>query len=394
MAGTLPRFAFAALIGLLPHGLAAQITPVGPEAQASTIAFYTPYCPHLAVGSDRSFEIVWDYNSLGDQSVYGRHFSASGEPTDPMQVQMVGGDFYLYTVADFVTASPEGVQVFTTTFDSQLEIPPSHDRRRLDPNGVPLGPAEPIKIATPFLVGSDGTLYATLFQAAAKNLFIQPVLPDGTATGRRIALNTRSIDQPSPALGSLSGGDFVVVWSGLGGGKRPRQVIRGRIVRNGVPVGQDFDVNTVPLGPRGAPPSVVELKAAGAPSGGSFAVVWEVQDAASNTSIHLRFFDSSGRPRTPEAVAVPSAPRVALDSAALDGAGNLLLLWSPPIVSILRARLFSAATGAPLGPAYQLGPQGGFACGDAAWTGDSWIITYRTASDVDHAAVVWRRFTE
>jgi hypothetical protein len=206
-------------------------------------------------------------------------------------------------------------------------------------------------------------------------------------------LNTRAIDQPSPALAPLGGGDFAVAWSGVASGKRPRQVIRGRVVRNGVPVGQDFDVNTIPLGLKGAYPSVLELRALGAPSGGGFAVVWTVRESSTNTSIHLRFFDASGRPRTLETVAVPSAPAFMTFSAALDGAGNLLLLWRPPVQTVLRARLFSSATGAPLGPAYQLDTLGAFGCGGVAWAGDSWILAYRILGE-GHGAIVWRRFTE
>lgn len=93
-------------------------------------------------------------------------------------------------------------------------------------------------------------------------------------------------------------------------------------------------------------------------------------------------------------MAVPSAPVFLIFSAALDSAGNLLLLWQPPIGNVLRARLFSVATGAPLGPAYQLGPLGNFACGDVAWAGDSWLVAYRTMGDDGHGALVWRRFTE
>jgi hypothetical protein len=389
----LPRLAIALALLTLPGGLAAQITPVGPETRADTITFDSLSCPQVAVGSDRSFEIVWDYNSLGDQSVHGRHYSASGEPTDPMQVKLVNGDFYDYDQVSSITASPGGFQVFYTVIDTQLEFPPRDFVRRLDLDGAPVGDVERFALDTRVLAGPEGTLYAAFYQAKAKNLFIQPVLPDGTARGKRIVLNTRSIDQPSPALAPLSGGGFAAVWSGVAAGKRPRQVIRGRIVRNGVPVGQDFDVNMTPLGLKSSYPSVFELRAAGAPSGGGFAVVWTVRESASNTSIHLRFFDANGRPRTPETVAVPSAPAFMTFSAALDGAGNLLLLWRPPIQTVLRARLFSATTGAPLGPAYQLDSLGAFACGDVAWAGDSWILAYRTPGDEGHGAIVWRRFT-
>ncbi|MFL6233679.1 MAG: hypothetical protein ACJ76N_11140, partial [Thermoanaerobaculia bacterium] len=245
---TLPRLAAVALACLISsRGLAAQITPVGPEVRADTFLLDGPSCPLLAVGPDRSFEIVWDYNSLGDQSVHGRHYSASGEPTSPTQVKIVQGNFYDYAVVSAITPSPDGFQVFYTIIDTQLEFPPADFRQRLDLNGALVGPAERIKPDTRVLAGPEGALYAAYYQARAKNLFIQPVLPDGTSRGRRIVLNTRAIDQPSPQLAPLSGDDFAVVWSGVATGKRPRQVIRGRIVRDGVPTGQDFDVNTVPL---------------------------------------------------------------------------------------------------------------------------------------------------
>ncbi len=400
MAGTLPRFAFAALIGLLPHGLAAQITPAGPAVRADVPEVVEPYCPRLAVGADRSFEIVWDYDGIGDYSVHGRHFSASGEPTDAAPVQIGGsGDFDDYNMVGSVAALPDGFQVFFTNFDAIFERPPLDQLQRLNLSGAPVGATEDLKNGVSFLFGPAGKLYEAFYLSGPKNLAIQPVLPDGTAQGRRIVLNTRPIGLSFIELAPLSGGDFVTVWDGPDTERRPRQVIRGRVVRNGVPVGQDFDVNAVPLGLRGAPPSVAGILTVGAPSSGSFAVVWAVQDAASildsNVSIHLRFFDSSGRPRTPEVVAVPGAKGVSLQSAAFDTAGNLLLLWGPPASGVLRARLFSGATGAPLGPAYQLGSLGDFVCGQVGWAGSSWIVAYRSKSDpASLATILWQRFTE
>jgi hypothetical protein len=158
-------------------------------------------------------------------------------------------------------------------------------------------------------------------------------------------------------------------------------------------VGQDFDLNAVAAGTAGQPPRLSQLLLATAPSTQGFAAVWVVQDAAVNSSIHLRFFDASGRPRTPESVAVPGAHGVELQDAALDGAGNLLLLWRPPIQRLLRARLFSP-TGASLGPPYEVVRTGSFTCGAVAWAGDSWIVAYRAMGDGDRGAIVWRRFTE
>jgi len=218
---TLLRLAATLALLVIPHGLAAQITPVGPETQANTIPFYSSSCPFVAVGSDRSFEIVWDYNSLGDQSVHGRHYSASGEPTTPMQVKLVNGTFYDYDQVSSVTASPDGFQIFYTVIDTQLEFPPQDFVRRLDLSGAPVGNVERFPLDTRILAGPEGALYAAFYRSQAKNLFIQPVLPDGTVKGKRIVLNTRAIDQPSPQLAPLSGDDFAVVWSGVAPGKRP-----------------------------------------------------------------------------------------------------------------------------------------------------------------------------
>ena len=188
----------------------------------------------------------------------------------------------------------------------------------------------------------------------------------------------------------------MAMWTGVSVARRgapARKVLRARILRQGKPVGQDFDVNVSPGGPPNGRPILFDTRVISDPSGDGFAAVWKVLGDAFNVSVHLRFFDASGRPRTSEIVAVPSAPRVNFFAADFDNAGNLLLLWRPPLDGILRTRLFAAATGAPLGPAFQIGPNPAPAtCGDAAWTGDSWVIAYRTSSDGGQGAIVWRRF--
>jgi hypothetical protein len=262
-----------------------------------------------------------------------------------------------------------------------------------------VGPPEALKPGARFVAGPDGRLYVSQYQAVAKNLTLVPASPSGKPQGDRIVLNTRSIDSPLPArqIAPLDGGDSVALWTGVSVAKRgapARQVLRARILRRGKPVGQDFDVNTLPGGAPGGRPILFDPQVVSDPSGGGFAVVWRVWGDAFNFSVHMRFFDASARPRTSEIVAVPSALNVYLFSAAFDDAGHLLLLWRPPLDVVLRARLFASATGAPLGPAFQIGPSPGPAnCGDAAWAGDSWVITYRApGGDGGQSVVVWRRF--
>jgi hypothetical protein len=397
--GKRPLLVLGVLVLSLPLGsrsLTAQLVPAGPEVRADTLANYFPDCPHLAVADDRSFEIVWDYDGIGDYFIHGRHFDPAGEPTDPAQLQLgPSGSFDNYNKVDFVTALPNGFQVFITNFDAIFEHPPVDFRQRLDLAGSPAGPPEMLKLGTLPAVGPTGTLYVPSYQARPENLAIQQVAADGTAQGRRIVLNSRPIVQPSfLQIAPQHGGNFVAAWSGLSVEKRPRQVLRARIVRQGVPFGQDFDINSLTGGHAGVPPFLGGPLVASSPSTGSFAVVWTVADAAGNTSIHLRFFDATGKPLTPETVAVPSAKPVFLVSAALDDAGHLLLLWQPPLAGVLRARIFTAAGGAPLGAAFQLEDVSDYYCGNVAWAGDSWLITWLALDDGGKHAVVWRRFTE
>jgi len=386
--------------GLAPQSLTAQLAPVGPEVRVDTprAVFFHPGCPHLAAAPDGSFEIVWDYQE-SDVNAYGRHYAPSGEPTDPAPVVISRiGENYYHPQIEFATAIPDGFQVFILKTDSPYNDPSFHFRQLLDSAGAPVGPPEALKPGTRFVAALDGRLYVSQYQAVAKNLTLVPASPAGKPLGARIVLNTRPIDAPLPApqLASLGGGDFVALWSGVSMARRgapARQVLRARIVRQGKPVGQDFDVNVFPGGAPDGRPIFFDMRVIGEPPGGGFAAVWRVWGDAFNFSVHLRFFDASGRPRTSEIVAVPSAPKVDYFSAAFDDAGNLLLLWRPPLDGVLRARVFASATGAPLGPALQIGPNPDPpTCGDAAWTRDSWVITYRAPGDGSQSAIVWRRF--
>jgi hypothetical protein len=393
-----------ALGGLAPRNLAAQLAPVGPEVQVdNTQVGWFPACPRLAVAPDRSFEIAWDYQDSGDQNAYARHYAADGEPI--AEAVRIGplhqGDYHARV--DLVTATADGFQALMALDDSPANDPAIPFRQRLDADGEPVGAPEALKKGVRFVVGPAGApyasqLYIAQFQAVAKNLTIVPAAADGKPRGARIVLNSRPIDAPFPApiLAPLSGGDFVAVWSGVGvakRGARARQVLRGRIIRQGKPRGEDFDINVTPGSAPGARPVFGDLLAAGDPSTGDFAVVWTIFNSDFSESIHLRFFDSSGRPRTSEIQAVPAASNVRLNAATLDDAGRLLLLWRPPLAGVLRARLFSAASGAPLGPAFQIGRNvDQAACGDAAWAGDSWLLAYRTDGANGQGAIVWRRF--
>src|SRR5262249_20687506 len=149
------------------------------------------------------------------------------------------------------------------------------------------------------LQGPGSDLYTTFYQAGLKGLGLQRMAPDGTPRGEGIVVSTRPVERVTTALTRFANGDFLVGWVGLSEEPEPRQVLRARLVRQGVPVGRELDLTPAPGGPQGRPPRLSEPLLVTARSTQDFAAVWTVHDPAAGTSIHLRFFDPSGRPRGP-----------------------------------------------------------------------------------------------
>jgi hypothetical protein len=395
--------------------LAAQLVPAGPETRVDTLAA-SPSCPHLAVAPDRSSEIVWSPGGFDPFTLQGRHYAPDGTPTDPSQVEVSAvGDFYDTPAVYLVSPVANGFRVLFDVFDETLEHPPVLFSQRLDPGGRPAGGPNGVGDANTLSVwpGPGDVLYAASYQTRQKSLVIQQVASTGKPTGEKIFVNNQPIDKPYLQIVPLNGEEFVAVWLGTSVAARrspARQVIRARRFRRGAPVGKEFDVNVLPGGAPGKPPFLVTFTVAADPHDDGFAVVWGVSDAVSsthpNTSIRLRFFGAPGRPASPEVLGTQTGTLVSLAGAAFDDAGNLLLLWRPPLRNVLRARLFKSTGGGagPVGPAFQVNSEASApfdrpGCGDLAWRGDSWLIAWtagRSAPGTDGGldAVFLRRFTE
>lgn len=402
-----------ALTALASRDLAAQPLPAGPETRVDTLAAW-PACPLLAVAPDRSFEVVWSSHEFPPFTLQGRHYAADGTPTDPGQVQASGvGGFFDTPTVYLVSPLANGFRVFFDLFDETLEHPPSTLFQRLDPAGRPAGPAVVAAGAGTRWVwsGPGDVVYAGSYQPRQKSLVIQQVASTGRPTGPKIFINNQPIDNPHLKIVPLRGQDFVAVWSGTSVAARrspARQVIRARRFRLGAPVGQEFDVNVSPGGRSGEPPFFVSFTVAADPQSGGFAVAWMISDAVNTThpvsSIHLRFFGAPGQPASPEVQGTQAGLLVSLFGAAFDDAGNLLLLWQPPRLTVLRARLFKFAGGSagPASPAFQVNsevsePFDTPGCGDLTWTGDSWLIVWSVGRPVPGTgegsrAIFLRRF--
>lgn len=391
---------------LSPQHLAAQPAPAGPEVRVDTPAGnQSPNCPSIGVAPNRSFEIAWDYGG-GSPQIKARHYNAAGMPTDPAEVLLASLDYYPVVL---------DVSPVSTGFRTLMEVvgdlgaPSRFYRRRIDPSGAPVGTPRPVGVTgtTDWVSSGPGdTVFAGTYNAALRRLSLRKVDSLGVPAGTTYILNTRPIDaQARPRIATLAGGGWVAVFTGYSiasPGVPARQVIRARRFNAaGAPLGPDFDVNSIPAGAPGLAPFLgfSEAVVAGGPGGG-FAVSWHL--LVGGDRLFLRFFKATGVPAAPETLVATSEISSYPISASFDGSGRLLLLWgttldTPTFPGALRARLYKPS-GIPAGPAFNpaSAASGVFdepSCGDLAWAGGSWLITW-TAQQADSRpnAIFVRRF--
>src|SRR3954468_17683543 len=383
------------LVMMGPRELAAQLAPLGPEAQLP--ANGGAERPDLAV-QPGGYVVAW-----GDQdaNVFS-HCVAAGDEA-PGEETVFVGDGGLPAM-DSVTATPKGFEVLWHLTDDD-GLPVAFYRRHLDPQGRP-APGRPVRLArcgVDWVWDLGGTRYlAGWFMDPKQSIGARFLSPFGQPAGPVMRLSSRPVDDPQAVAVPLADGGFVAVWFGTrldkAVGKEEEEsgtaVLRARrFDAAGHPLGPDFDVNTTPPGAGETAPFLnPQFQVAAAPGGG-FAVSW-----ALGQTIYLRYFDAAGRPATPEITAVEDASVFAPVAIAFDDRGDLLLLWlqflDNPDLQIQRFD----AHGAPLGPSQQVrsaasadfqAPQEG----SVTWAGDSWLVTWVAANPADGSRGVFvRRF--
>ncbi len=385
----------AAGLGLAaPRGLAAQLAPLGPEAQLTTGD--SPERPVLAVQPAGAAVIAWDDLPAKVSAQYVAAGAATGNEAPAL----------LWTGAtpevDAVTATPQGFDVQWRVLNDQGE-PAAFYRRHLNLQGTP-APGRPVLLGrggVDWVWNIGGSQYLAGWTLPHKlGIAARRLNAAGRQTGPELRLNSRAVEGPDVAVVPLAGGGFVAVWVGvveLGEGEEfELKVLRARVFSAaGRPLGPDFDVNTIPPGVGETVPALSSQFQVAAAPGGGFAVSWEL-----GQTIYLRVFDAAGHAPGPEVPAVTAEGAYAPESMAFDGQGNLLLLWSRFLDdSDLLIQLFDAH-GAPLGAAREVrsAASGIFETprrGSVAWAGDSWLVTWVAgAPGEDTRAIFMRRFAE
>ncbi|HEY3570156.1 MAG TPA: hypothetical protein VGP73_19645 [Thermoanaerobaculia bacterium] len=379
--------------------LAAQLAPLGPEAQLP--ANGGAERPDVAVQPSGGYAVAWDDLT----SRVFSHYVAPGDEAPGAETVFVGDGGQ--PQMDSVTATPKGFEVLWHVTDAD-GLPAAFYRRHLDSQGRPAA-GRPVLMArggVDWVWALGGTRYLSgWFMDRRQSIGARFLSPNGQPAGPVMRLNSRPIDDPEAVAVPLADGGFVAVWFGTRldkaaavAGKEEEEsgtdVLRARRFNAaGQPLGPDFDVNTTPAGPGETAPFLnPQFQVAAAPDGG-FAVSW-----ALDQTIYVRYFDAAGRPLTPEVKAVSDPSVFAPVSIAFDDRGNLLLLWLQYLENTDLQIQRLDPSGAPLGPSQEVrsAASAGFEApqeGSVAWAGDSWLVTWVAANPDDGSRAVFvRRF--
>jgi len=192
--------------------------------------------------------------------------------------------------------------------------------------------------------GQDGNgkgVYARLYRA------------DGTPlTGEFVVNTTTAGDQDAPAVAMNARGDFVISWASKDPSSTAKDVYAQRFSPAGARVGGEFRVNTT-LG------DVQDQPAVAIDPAGAFVVSWKsAKQDGSGTGIYARRFDETGLPAGVEFIVNTSTTDIQdQPTAAMDGAGNLVIAWKSNKTDGSGAGVYARgfnSDGTPTGPQFQV----------------------------------------
>lgn len=348
-----------ALLAVAAPGAAAELVPVGPE---QTVNVGPLSCPALAGAADGSYALAWqgwDPPGNDPRHLKVRVVDANDSLLEPHEIERAAGE----------TVAPERLAATSGGFALQwLQASLTRRERRfqaLDADGVPVG--------------------ARFVAPELPTLSARPV--DGYVAVRptRLALQVRLLDaHGTPVSSAVSIGDRnVVLWWVEHQPNGAFVVLYWSLQRSGN-LATDLGVRAVWFDRDGrlasrsvlVVPPWARRHAHALGADGTLAVTYLL--ASTPEAVLLRTFDGRGRPRGRPAVVLPDP---AYHSLAVDGSGNVLLVWiaAAPSASELRERLFSPR-GLPLGSARAV-PEtspvsAGVACPIAAPAGAGWVVSW------------------
>jgi hypothetical protein len=288
--------------------------PLGPEFRVNTFTTAAQRRPAVAADGAGNFVVVWmsaDQDGSG-YGVFGQRYSGAGLPLGP--------EFRASTFTSSdqewpsVAADPTGSFIVVWFSQGQDGSAEGVFGQRYASSGAPLGPEFRVNTYTTgtqrlpsvaadssgnFVVAwesyeQDGSLYTP-------GIFAQRYASSGAALGPEFRANTYTTSlQSRPSVAALGGGNFLVVWYGVGQGGASFDIFGQRFAGSGAPQGAEFRVNT-------STTDVQNLPSVGADATGNFVVAWQGDDGGGGgygggpgPGVFAQRYLASGAPEGPE----------------------------------------------------------------------------------------------
>jgi len=212
--------------GVFGQRYASSGAPLGPEFRVNTHTPNAQTSPAVASDSTGNFVVVWtSYFQDGiDWGVFGQRFASSGAPLGP--------EFRVNTYATGHQVRPavasDSSGNFVVVWSSQFQDGSSDGvfGQRYASSGAPLGPEFRVNTYTTSLQGGPAVasdpsgnfvvVWESYQERSYKEVFGQRYASSGAPVGLEFRVNTYTTNrQGSPAVGSDSSGNFIVVWGSV-----------------------------------------------------------------------------------------------------------------------------------------------------------------------------------
>jgi len=349
-------------IASAPRAVWAQGAPLGPEFRVNTYTTNDQRYPSVSLaGGSGDFVVVWQSESQDGSSygAFGQRFSAAGAPLGPEFRANTFTPGNQGHAGPAVALDPSGNTVVTWSSYGQDGDGFGVYAQRYSSAGVPLGNEFRVNTATSSHQGlssvatdASGNFVVVWMTSFPENVWGQRFASSGSPLGGQFQVNSGPFGF-GPIVAMDAAGDFVVAWqkndtaSDLG-------IIARRFAASGVPLGNEFRVNTVTAGNQYYPGVASD-------GVGNFVVIWGSADG-DDTGVFAQRFASSGAPlggefRVNTYTTGTQGRSLLRPSVALDAAGNFVIVWGSDPQDGFFAGAFGQrfdSAGAPVGPEFRI----------------------------------------
>ena len=211
-------------------------------------------------------------------------------------------------------------------------------------------------------------------------VFAQRYNRDGVAQGGEIHVNQTTTDfQQFPTVAAAPDGSFVIAWQGLQSGTDGSNIFARRYGPDGLPRGNEFQVNSVAAGEQSSP-------SVGLEADGDFVIAFASRGTdGTGDNVYARRFDSAGVARGAEfQVNTHTANDQNFPSVAVNDAGKFLVAWQSGLQDGSETGVYArqyTADGVAEGGEVRVNvtTAGGQQLPAAAPSGSGWVVTWTSS---------------